>query len=169
MGFAIEGKEFEYSIGRLAIWVRKESRLDVEKLGIAALTDPQVTRIAIANPEHAPYGKSAVAAMQTLGVYEAVRDRLVLGDNVSQTLEFIDSGAAQIGIVAMSLAAAPSVKPRGRYWEIPRAAYPRMDQGGIILKSTKNRKSADQLRSFILSSEGRAIFNQFGFYMPEGE
>jgi molybdate transport system substrate-binding protein len=168
-GYAIEGTEFEHSVGRLVVWVRKESPLDVENLGIAALADPQATRVAIANPAFAPYGKAAVAAMQALGVYEKVQERLVLGENVSQTLEFIDSGAAQIGIVAMSLASAPVVKPRGRYWEIPRTAYPRMDQGGIILKSTKNRKGADQLRSFILSREGRAVFKQFGFYMPEDE
>lgn len=167
MGLAIEGTEFQHSVGRLVVWVRKESSLDVEKLGIATLVDPKAARIAIANPEYAPYGKSAVAAMKTLGVYEKVRDRLVLGENVSQTLEFIDSGAAQIGIVAMSLASAPAVKPRGRYWEIPLTAYPRMDQGGIILKGTKNRKGADELRSFILSTEGRTIFKQFGFYMPD--
>jgi molybdate transport system substrate-binding protein len=105
--------------------------------------------------------------MQKLGVYEKVRERFVLGDNVSQTLEFIDSGHAQIGIVAMSLAIAPAVKAKGRYWEIPLTAYPRMDQGGVILKRTQNREAAEQFRSFILGDQGRSVFKQFGFYMPE--
>lgn len=166
-GFAIEETVFEHAVGRLVVWVRKDSPLDVEKRGVEALTDASVKHVAIANPEYAPYGRSAVAAMRKLAVYEKVRERLVLGENVSQTLEFIDSGLAQIGIVAMSLASAPAVKPRGRYWEIPLSAYPRMDQGGIILKRTQNREGAEQFRSFILSDQGRAVFKQFGFYMPE--
>jgi molybdate transport system substrate-binding protein len=166
-GFAIRETMFEHAVGRLVIWVRKDSPLDVEKRGMEALTDSSVKHVAIANPATAPYGRGAVAAMQKLAVYEKVRERLVLGENVSQALEFIDSGQAQIGIVAMSLATAPSVKPKGRYWEIPLTAYPRMDQGGIILKSSQNREAAEQFRSFILSEQGRTVFKQFGFYMPE--
>jgi molybdate transport system substrate-binding protein len=166
-GFAVEGTAFEHAVGRLVIWVRKESPIDVEKLGAAALTAPEAKHVAIANPELAPYGRGAVAAMKKLGVYEKVQDRLVLGGNVSETLSFVESGAAEVGVVAMSLAVAPTVKDKGRYWEIPLDAYPRMLQGGIILKQTKNREAADKLRSYILSSEGHAIFKRFGFYMPE--
>jgi molybdate transport system substrate-binding protein len=166
-GFAFKDTEFEHAVGRLVVWAKKESPIDVEKLGIDALTDSKAMRIAIANPQHAPYGRGAVAAMQKLGVYDKVRDRLVFGENVSETLEFVDSGAAQIGIVALSLAVAPTVKPKGKYWEIPLDAYPRMAQGGIVLKATKNKKAADELRSFILSNQGREIFKDFGFYMPE--
>lgn len=166
-GFTVEGTVFEHAVGRLVVWVRKDSPLDVEKRGVEALSDSSVGHVAIANPATAPYGRGAVAAMQSLGVYEKVQARLVLGDNVSQTLEFIDSGHAQIGIVAMSLAIAPAVKSKGRYWEIPLTAYPRMDQGGVILKRTQNREAAEQFRSFILGDQGRSVFKQFGFYMPE--
>jgi len=168
-GFALKETLFEHAVGRLVVWVRIDSPLDVDKRGIDALTDAGVKHVAIANPKTAPYGRAAVAAMQKLGVYEKVKERLVLGDNVSQTLEFIDSGQAQIGIVAMSLATAPVVRPNGRYWEIPLTAYPQMDQGGVILKNTKAREAANQFRSFILSDQGKAVFRQFGFYMPEDQ
>jgi molybdate transport system substrate-binding protein len=166
-GLAIPGTEFEYAVGRIVVWVPKGSPLDVGKLGINALADPSVKHVAIANPQHAPYGRAAVAAMQSLGVYENVKTRFVLGENVSQTLEFIDSGGAQIGIIAMSLASPPTVKAGGRYWEIPLNAYPRMDQGGVILQRVKDKHAAEQLRSFILGTQGRAVFKQFGFYLPE--
>jgi molybdate transport system substrate-binding protein len=166
-GFAIEGTEFSYAVGRLVVWVRNDSPLDVAKLGIQALLDPSVKKVSIANPDHAPYGRAAVAAMQTAGVYEKLKDKLVLGENVTQALEFVDSGAAQVGIVAMSLATAPTVQSRGRYFEIPLESYPRMDQGGVILTNVRDRESADQFRAFVLSPQGRAIFKQFGFYPPE--
>jgi molybdate transport system substrate-binding protein len=88
-GFAIEGTEFEYAVGRLVLWVRKDSPLDVERLGMDAVTDPRVRKFSIANPQHAPYGRTAVAAMQKFGVYERIADRLVFGENVSQALQFI--------------------------------------------------------------------------------
>jgi len=166
-GLAIKETLFEHAVGRLVVWVRKDSPLDVETRGMSTLTDASIKHVAIANPATAPYGRAAVAAMQKLGAYETVRERLVLGENVSQALEFIDSGQAQIGIVAMSLATAPIVKPKGRYWEIPLTAYPRMDQGGVILKNTQNREAAERFRWFILSDQGRTVFRQFGFYMPE--
>ena len=165
-GFAIEGTEFEYAIGRLVVWAKRESPLEVEQKGMDVLADERVTKIAIANPEHAPYGRNAVEAMRRLGVYDRVQERFVLGENVSQALEFIESGAAEVGVVAMSLAVAPTIQPRGKYWEIPLTAYPRMDQVGVILRAASNRQTADQFRAFILSDEGRAIFKRFGFYLP---
>jgi molybdate transport system substrate-binding protein len=166
-GLALEKTEFEYAVGRLVVWVRTDSPLKVEIEGMNTLTDPSIKHVSIANPEHAPYGKNAVAAMKALGVYDKVKDRLVFGENVSQAFEFVESGSADIGIVAMSLAIAPTVKSKGRYWEIPLDSHPRMIQGGVILKAVKNRKAADQFRAFLLSDEGRAIFKRFGFYMPE--
>ena len=166
-GFAIEGTEFEYAVGRLVLWVLKSSPLDVEHLGMNAVTDPHVKKFSIANPQHAPYGRNAVAAMQKFGVYEKVADRLVFGENVSQALQFIEAGAADAGIVAMSLASAPPIQPKGKYFEIPLESYPRMDQGGVILKQVRDRAAANRLREFVLSSQGRSIFKQFGFYMPD--
>jgi len=163
-GLAIEGSEFQYAVGRLVIWTRNDSPLDVERLGMQSLLDPSIKKVSIANPQHAPYGRAAVAAMQKSGVYEQVKDKIVLGENVTQALEFIDTGTAQAGIVAMSLAAAPTVKSRGKYFEIPLDSYPRMDQGGVILKRVRDRDAAERFRSFVLSPACQTIFKQFGFY-----
>ena len=166
-GLAIPGTEFNYAVGRLVVWVRKDSPIDVERRGIDSLLDASVRKISIANPDHAPYGRAAVFSMQKLNVYDKVKDRFVFGENVAQTLEFIDSGAAQIGIVAMSLAVAPTVQPLGRYAELPLDSYPRMDQGGVILKLVRDRAAADAFRSFLLADQGRAILKRFGFYLPQ--
>src|SRR5262249_16120402 len=96
--------EFLYGVGRIVVWVPKASPLDVEKLGIEALADPSVRKISSANPAHAPYGRAAEAAMKKLGVYEAVQERLVLGENIAQTAQFVESGAADVGVIALSLA-----------------------------------------------------------------
>ena len=109
---------------------------------------PALKHVAIANPQHAPYGRAAQAALRSLGVYQSVEPKLVLGENIAQTLQFVESGAADAGIVALSLALAPPVRARGRYWEIPLDAYPRMEQGGIILKDSK---AARDFRDFLLS------------------
>ncbi len=164
-GLAIDGSEFEYAVGRLVIWARNDSPLDVERLGMQALLDPSIRKISIANPEHAPYGRAAVSAMQTSRVYDPVKDKFVLGENVTQALEFIDTGTAQVGIVAMSLASAPPVKSRGKYFEIPLNSYPRMNQAGVILKRVRDRDAAGQFRSFVLSPACQAIFKRFGFYI----
>jgi molybdate transport system substrate-binding protein len=162
-GLAIDGSEFKYAAGRLVVWTRSGSPLDVARLGMQALLDPSIKKISIANPEHAPYGRAAVSAMQKAGIYDRVKDKLVLGENVTQALEFIDTGTAEAGIVAMSLAAAPAVKSRGKYFEIPGDSYPQMDQGGVILRRVRDRDAAERFRSFVLSPPCRAIFKQFGF------
>jgi len=163
-GLAMDGSEFEYAVGRLVVWTRSDSPLDVQRLGMQALLDPSIQKVSIANPEHAPYGRAAVSAMQTFRVYDNVKEKFVLGENVTQALEFIDTGAAQVGIVAMSLASAPAVKSRGKYFEIPVDSYPRMDQGGVILRRVRDRDAAEQFRLFVLSPACQTIFKQFGFY-----
>jgi molybdate transport system substrate-binding protein len=150
---------FTYAVGRLVVWVPAASPLDPA----TALRDPSLRHLAIANPQHAPYGRAAQAALRTLGLYASVEPKLVLGENIAQTLQFVESGAADAGIVAMSLALAPPVRARGRYWEIPPDAYPRMEQGGIILKDSA---AARDFRGFLLSSGGRRILRQYGFLVP---
>jgi molybdate transport system substrate-binding protein len=150
---------FRYAVGRLVVWVPAGSPLDPK----TALRDPGVKHIAIANPQHAPYGRAAQAALRTLGLYQTVEPKLVLGENIAQTLQFVESGAADAGIVALSLALAPPVSARGRYWEIPPDAYPRIEQGGIILKDSK---AARDFRAFLLSADGRRILKQYGFFVP---
>lgn len=165
-GLAEKATVFLYAVGRIVVWVPRRSAVDLEGRGIQALLDPSVRKVAIANPQHAPYGRAAVAAMTTLGVYEQVQDRLVYGENIAQTAQFIHTGAADIGIIALALALAPALRDAGRYWEIPLDAYPRMDQGGVILSWAKDMEAAQALRAFVLGPEGKAILRDYGFFLP---
>ena len=119
-----------------------------------ALRSGAVRHLAIANPQHAPYGRAAEAALRHMGLWDAVQAKLVLGENIAQTLQFVQSGAADAGIVALSLALAPAARGQGRYWEIPLDAYPRMEQGGVILKDSRGRARVPRLAA--LRSAGRA-------------
>jgi len=157
-GLALPGSEFIYAIGRIVVWVPASS--PIQLTGPEALRDPSIRHIAIANPEHAPYGKAAEAALRSLGLYAEVKDRLVYGENVTQALQYVETGAAEIGIVPHSL-----VKG-GRSWEVPPDSYPKMEQGGIILKSSRNAALAQQFRMFLLSEQGRSILLRYGFYLP---
>jgi molybdate transport system substrate-binding protein len=167
-GLADKDSECVYAVGHLVVWVRKDSSLDVEKRGILAVLHPSVKKVAIANPRHAPYGRAAEAALRKLGVYDQVKERLVFGENVAQTAEFIDTGSADVGLIALSLALAPTLRDKGRYWEVPLDAYPRLEQGGAILSWAQDKDAAAALRSFVLGPDGRAVLRRYGFYLPEG-
>ena len=105
--------------------------------------------------------------MEHFKVYEAVKDKLVLGENISQTAQFVQTGGADIGIVALSLAVAPAMKETGAYWEVPLDAYPRLEQGTVILKAAKDQKAARAFLDYIKSSEGTAVLKRYGFFHPE--
>jgi len=158
-GFARADSIFVYASGRIAVWVPASSKLDPS----TALRDPAVQRIAIANPRHAPYGRAAEAALKSMGLYDSVANKLVLGENISQTLQFVQSGAADVGIVALSLAVAPNVRGQGRYWGVPLESYPKMEQGGIILKDSPE---AREFRDWLLAPAGRGLLKQYGFSLP---
>jgi molybdate transport system substrate-binding protein len=162
-GLILPGSEFSYADGRIVLWASNTSGVDVERLGIDALRQSAVRHIAIANPAHAPYGRAAEAALRSLGLYDAVKDKLAMGENISQTFQMAESGAAEVGIVALSLAMAPAASGQGHYWEVPRDAYPRIQQGGAILKWTRNPEAAQAFRAFLLAPEGRAILKRYGF------
>ncbi len=165
-GLGVADSKFSYAVGRIVVWVPTNSPIDPVKLEIESLKQPSIRKIAIANPEHAPYGKAAVAAMRKLGVYDAVKTRLVYGENIAQTAQFVDSGSADIGIIALSLAVAPAMKAKGRYWEVPLDAHPRLEQGGVILPWARNRGGARKLRAFVLSDAGKTVLRRYGFFMP---
>ncbi len=165
-GLAAADTEFLYAIGHIVIWVPTASSLDLEKLGIRSLADASVKKIAMANPQHAPYGRVAEAALKNLGVYDDVRDKLVLGENIAQTAQFVESGAADAGIIALSLALAPAMKDKGRYWSIPAFSYPRLEQGGVIMNQSADPGAAAALRNYLRSDEGKEILRGYGFVIP---
>ena len=132
-GVADGATEFLYSRGYLVLWVPKASPIPVEQLGMKALLHPAAKKVAIANPRVAPYGRAAEAALAKLGMLEALQPRLVFGENIAQTAQFVQTGAADIGILALSLAKAPVMAAAGRFWALPEDAHPPLDQGGVIL------------------------------------
>ena len=154
-GLTLPGSEFTYGVGRLVLWVRAASAVDVAGRGLATVADPSVTHVAIANPE------------RNAGVYDAARAKLVYGENVEQALQYAQSGAADAAIVALSLALAPPVRSLGRYVDVPLAAYPRIVQGGVILRWAADVEAARALRTFLVGADGRAVLEQYGFFMPE--
>ena len=162
-GLILPGSEFNYADGRIVLWSSNASGVDVEHEKMNAIRQPSVHHIAIANPAHAPYGRAAEAALRSLGLYNEVRDKLVMGENISQAFQMAQSGAAEVGIVALSLALAPGAAGQGHYAEVPRAAYPRIRQGGAIMKWTRNPDAAQAFRAFLLAPEGRAILQRYGF------
>jgi molybdate transport system substrate-binding protein len=164
-GLTDSGSYYQYALGKIVVWVRNDSKINLD-IGLRALLDPKVKKVAIANPLHAPYGQAAVAAMEKEGVYEKAKDKIVLGENISQTASFIISGAADIGVVALSLAVSPNMKDKGRYAEVPASEYPPIDQACVILKSSKNKETAQQFLSFIKSARFAEILKRYGFDVP---
>lgn len=164
-GLAESNDLFEYAVGRLVVWAPNGSPVDPAE-GVAAMAAPEVRKAAIANPEHAPYGVAAVAALQSAGVYEAVADRLVLGENVAQAAEFVQSGNADVGIIALSLALSPAMAATGEFTEVPLDTFPTMRQGGVVLGSASNPAGAEALRDYLLSESGRETLARYGFSLP---
>ena len=163
-GKAEKGTVLSYAIGKIVLWVPNTSTLDLPKLGLKALNDPSIHKISIANPEHAPYGKAAVAAMQHGGIYNSVQSKLVLGENISQAAQFVQSGAADAGIVALSLAVSDAMKNSGRYWEIPLDTYPRLTQTAVLIKGAG--PAARAFLDWLRRPESRQTFSRFGFGLP---
>jgi molybdate transport system substrate-binding protein len=161
-GFAEPGTLYKYATGRLVIWAPLDSKLDVAKSGWHILLDLAVQKIAIANPEHAPYGRAAVAALEKAGIYELVKAKLVYGENISQAAQFVQSGNAQVGIIALALTISPPMKG-GKRWEVPADMYPQLDQAAIVLKSAKNKDAAQVFLEFVKSAPGRTILSKYGF------
>ena len=165
-GLAEPGTIYDYAKGQIVIWVPKTSKLDLSK-GLAVLLDPNIRKIAIANPLHAPYGSAAVAAMKHEGIYDQVKSKFVMGENISQTAQFVQSGNADAGIVALSLALAPAMKTSGRYVVIPRTDYPPLIQAAVILKSSPNKELAEQFLEFLKEPGTVALMEQYGFAIPK--
>lgn len=164
-GLVEPGSYYEYAQGKLVLWVRSDSKLDL-KAGLKVLQDPSIKKIAIANPQHAPYGQAAVAALRNEKIYDQVAGKLVLGENISQTASYVVAGSADVGIVALSLAKSPGMKDQGRYVEIAAGEYPPIRQACVILRDSKQRKLAQQFENFIQTPEIRDLLTSYGFAVP---
>ena len=149
-----------YAVGRLVLWAAPGSGLDVKQLGMRALLDPAVGKVAIANPQHAPYGQAAVAAMKSAHLYDHVKGKLVVGENVVQAAQFVRSGNAQLGLVALPLVIG---LPQGSYVEVPLESYPAIDQGLVVLKNAKNRAAADQFVEYMKKMRTVMLLKRYGF------
>lgn len=156
-GLIIPDTKAIYGRGRITLWTSAGSNIRLE--GIADLARPEVTRVAIANPDHAPYGLAARQALETVGIWERVKPKLVYGDNIRQTLQYAETGNVDVAIVALSL----SMQSRGRWTIIPEELHKPIDQALAVIKSTKNEASARAFADFVKGQQGRAILQKYGF------
>ena len=159
-----------YARGRLVLWTAKSSGLHLPtkdgktlRGNLDFLKGPEVKKIAIANPEHAPYGRAAVSAMEHFKVYDDVKPKLVMGENISQTAQFAQSGNADVGFVGLSGALSESMANAGTYVLLPDDSYPPIEQAGVIVASSKNKEQAERFLKFLMSAEGQSILHDLGF------
>ena len=155
-----------YALGHLVLWVPNNSPFDPEKLQMEILTQPAVTRIAIANPQHAPYGRAAMAALQHYGLQDKIAGKLVFGENVSQAAQFVQSGNAQAGLIAMALAKSPTMASAGKFWVLPSGSYPELRQAVVVISGSKSKKAAQAFLDFVLSPEGADTLRKYGLTPP---
>ena len=165
-GLAEPGSLYTYALGRIVIWMPKDAGTDLARQGWNALLGVNTRKISIANPDHAPYGRAALAALRNAGIYDRVKTKLVFGENISQAAQFVQSGNAQAGIVALSIALSSPMKG-GQVWEIPSSLYPPIEQAVIMLKNAKNKSGAKLFLDFVKSPGGKEILLRDGF-PPQG-
>jgi molybdate transport system substrate-binding protein len=152
-----------YGIGRIALW---SASRDASKMTISDLADPSIHKIAIANPRHAPYGKRAEEALKAAGVWEKVESKLVYGENIAQTVQYVQSGNAQVGIIALSLALNPELAKQGGYALISDKLHAPLEQGYIITRRAADNVLAREFARFMSGRESRAIMIRYGFVLP---
>ncbi len=166
-GLADESTLFTYAFGKIVLWTLHPETVDVTQ-GLAVLSKPEVVKkLAVANPEHAPYGRAAKQALQHDRMWDALQPRIVLGDNIAQTAQFVSSGNADAGIVALSLVTSPKLANVGKWQEIPTEDYAPLEQGAVLTKTGTANPTAKAYMDFLRTPEARAIFDHYGFRLPE--
>ena len=156
---------YPYAAGKIVIWLPSSSKIDLSQ-GLNVLLDPAIHKISVANPEHAPYGRAAIAAMQHAGIYDKVKSKFVMGEDISQTAQFVASGNADVGIIALSLALAPAMKDKGRFFIIPAEDYPPIIQAACIIKATQHLELAKRFLEFMKQPATVAKMGEYGFVLP---
>ena len=152
-----------YAVGRIVLW---SAEIDATKMTLTNLTDSKITKIAIANPKHAPYGKRAEEALRSAGLWEKVQPKLVFGENISQAAQYVQSGNAQVGIIALSLALNPELSKYGGHYLIPDTMHNPLEQGFIITKLGAKKPLVKEFAEYMGSKLARAIMTKYGFVLP---
>jgi molybdate transport system substrate-binding protein len=165
-GLTETGSLYQYASGKIVLWIPSGSTVNVNR-GLDVLLDPAVKKVAIANPAHAPYGRAAESALRKAGVWDRISSKLVLGENISQTAQFVQSGNADAGILALSLVLAPAMKGKGSYFLISQEGYPLLQQTAVVLKGSAHRESARRFLDFLKTSETQSLLRQYGFSTRE--
>lgn len=159
-GLAV-GNVKPYALGRIGLMSLKTSNIPLTNASI--LTTDKIKKIAIANPEHAPYGQAAIATLKTLELYEKVKHKFVMGENIAQATQYVQTGAADVGIIALSMAKAPLIADQADFTLIDSKTHPDIIQGYALLKRGENNKAARAFLSAVESPEGDIIMKKYGF------
>ncbi|HYX54326.1 MAG TPA: molybdate ABC transporter substrate-binding protein [Candidatus Limnocylindrales bacterium] len=164
-GLVVPGTVYDYAVGKLVLWVPHGSKLKIED-GLRCLLAPEVARIAIANPAHAPYGRAAQSALRNSGLAEKLKHKLILGENISQTAQFVQTGSAEAGFLALALALSPNLKNAGRFVPVDSKLYPPLLQSAALLKAAREKQAARKFLKFVSNPEGKGLLRQYGFEIP---
>jgi molybdate transport system substrate-binding protein len=159
-GLADGSSPVAYAKGTLVLWARKDSPL--QPLSMERLTDPRVKSIAIANEEHAPYGRAAVSALRHLKLYDATSPHFVIAENISQTAQFVESGNAQMGLISLTAASTDHFKEIGTYVLVPTTAYPPILQCAVIMMKSERRAEAHAFLDWLLSAPVQGNLKNMG-------
>ncbi|HTX74932.1 MAG TPA: molybdate ABC transporter substrate-binding protein [Terracidiphilus sp.] len=160
LGNGDTGSPIVYATGNLVLWTRKDTHLPAPSLDL--LRSPALQRLAIANPDRAPYGKAAVAALQKLGLYKSLKPKFVTAENIGQAAQFVDSGNADAGLISLTSAMTPHLAASGRYFEIPKDLYPTIEQGAVLIAKSQQRVAAQKLLVYLMSAPVQEQLRKFG-------
>lgn len=165
---AAEGSTLQpYAVGRVVLW-SADRRFDLRQ-GLRVLGDARLARLAIANPDVAPYGHAARAALQAHGFWDTVKDKLVIGENVAQAAQFVQTGNAQLGVVSYSTVLGPRMKGVGSYYLIPDDGAAPIEQGAIVTRKGQGNALSGRFMQFLQSPAARAILLRHGFSIPRAK
>jgi molybdate transport system substrate-binding protein len=164
-GIAEETQPVAYARGTLVLWTRTDSRFSA--LSMDSLKDPALKSLAIANPEHAPYGRAAQAALMHLGLYDSLKPKLVIAENIAQTAQYVESGNAELGLISLTSAVTPRLRNSGHYVPVPQAAYPPILQGVVILKRPSEAQAAHRFLDFLASAPVQQQLQAGGLAPPK--
>jgi molybdate transport system substrate-binding protein len=163
-GLADSAEPIPYARGTLVLWARNDS--PVQPLSIDSLRSPALRTLAVANAEHAPYGRAAKAAIQKLGLADALKDKLVVAENIAQTAQYADSGNADAGLISLTSALTPRLTADGKYVAMPEDSYPPLLQGAVVIKQGSGTEEAHQFLAFLLSPPVRKQLAERGLKAP---